>query len=117
MQYYGLVMDLLCLGLNKATEMPIDFLPFKDVDTKVSHPLRLHSRLSFAAPECLPKDLNTLTEARRTNQRFQNPQPQPQTLAPAFTTFLQATAISPCGVSATQRLGGRGAYPRNKQAG
>ena len=49
-QYYGLVMDLLVLGLNRASEMagppqmPNDFLSFQDVDTEVSHPIRLYSR-------------------------------------------------------------------------
>ena len=49
-QYYGLVMDLLSLGLNRASEMagppqmPNDFLSFQDVDTEVSHPIRLYSR-------------------------------------------------------------------------
>merc|ERR1711963_1133690 len=49
-QYYGLVMDLLCLGLNRASEMagppqmPNDFLSFQDVDTETSHPIRLYSR-------------------------------------------------------------------------
>ena len=49
-QYCGLVMDLLVLGLNRASEMvgppqmPNDFLSFQDVDTEVSHPIRLYSR-------------------------------------------------------------------------
>jgi len=49
-QYYGLVMDLLSLGLNRASEMagpprmPNNFLSFQDVDTEVSHPIRLYSR-------------------------------------------------------------------------
>ena len=49
-QYYGLVMDLLSLGLNRASEMagpprmPKNFLSFQDVDTEVSHPIRLYSR-------------------------------------------------------------------------
>ena len=49
-QYYGLVVDLLILGLNRAAEMtgppqmPNDFLTFQDVDTEISHPIRLYSR-------------------------------------------------------------------------
>ena len=49
-QYYGLVMDLLLLGLHRATHMagpphmPNDFLTFTDVATEISHPIRLYSR-------------------------------------------------------------------------
>jgi pre-mRNA-processing factor 8 len=48
-QYYGLVTDLLTVGLNRDSEttgppqMPNDFLQFQDVDTEVSHPIRLYS--------------------------------------------------------------------------
>ena len=43
-------MELLGLGLNRASEMagppqmPDDFLSFQDVDTEVSYPIRLYSR-------------------------------------------------------------------------
>ena len=49
-QYYGLVLDLLVLGLQRASEMagppqlPNDFLTYQDVDTETSHPIRLYSR-------------------------------------------------------------------------
>lgn len=49
-QYYGLVLDLLVLGLQRASEMagppqmPNDFLTFHDVQTETSHPIRLYSR-------------------------------------------------------------------------
>ena len=49
-QYYGLVMDLLVLGLQRASEMagppqmPNDFLTFQDVQTESQHPIRLYSR-------------------------------------------------------------------------
>ena len=49
-QYYGLVLDLLVLGLQRASEMagppqmPNDFLTYQDVDTEASHPIRLYSR-------------------------------------------------------------------------
>ena len=49
-QYYGLVLDLLVLGLHRASEMagapqmPNDFLTFQDVATEISHPIRLYSR-------------------------------------------------------------------------
>ena len=49
-QYYGLVLDLLLLGLNRASEMagppsmPNDFLCFQDMATEAAHPIRLYSR-------------------------------------------------------------------------
>ena len=49
-QYYGLVLDLLVLGLQRASEMtgppqmPNDFLSFQDVSSEVAHPIRLYSR-------------------------------------------------------------------------
>lgn len=49
-QYYGLVLDLLVLGLQRASEMagppqiPNDFLSYQDVETEVAHPIRLYSR-------------------------------------------------------------------------
>ena len=49
-QYYGLILDILMLGLHRATEiagppqMPNDFLQFKDVATETRHPIRLYTR-------------------------------------------------------------------------
>lgn len=49
-QYYGLVLDLLVLGLQRASEMagppqmPNDFLTFQDVAVETSHPIRLYCR-------------------------------------------------------------------------
>nr|CAD7196881.1 unnamed protein product [Timema douglasi] len=49
-QYYGLVLDLLVLGLQRASEMagppqmPNDFLTFQDVATESAHPIRLYCR-------------------------------------------------------------------------
>lgn len=49
-QYYGLVLDLLILGLQRASEMagppqmPNDFLTFQDVQTETCHPIRLYCR-------------------------------------------------------------------------
>lgn len=49
-QYYGLVMDLLVLGLHRASEMagppqmPNDFLSFQDTATESAHPIRLYCR-------------------------------------------------------------------------
>ena len=47
-QYYGLVLDLLVLGLQRASEMaeppqlPNDFLTYQDVDMEVVHPTKLY---------------------------------------------------------------------------
>ncbi|KAK6462751.1 putative pre-mRNA splicing factor [Scheffersomyces coipomensis] len=49
-QYYGLVVDLLILGLDRAGELagsvqqPNSFLQFKDLETETSSPIRLYSR-------------------------------------------------------------------------
>eukprot|EP00045_Choanoeca_perplexa_P015123 m.183370 g.183370 ORF g.183370 m.183370 type:complete len:2331 (+) comp16894_c0_seq1:103-7095(+) len=49
-QYQGLVIDLLMLGLSRASEMagppqlPNDFLTYQDVQTETAHPIRLYSR-------------------------------------------------------------------------
>ncbi|XP_055022669.1 LOW QUALITY PROTEIN: pre-mRNA-processing-splicing factor 8 [Boleophthalmus pectinirostris] len=49
-QYYGLVMDLLVLGLHRASEMagppqmPNDFLSFQNIPTESAHPIRLYCR-------------------------------------------------------------------------
>ncbi|CAI5475746.1 unnamed protein product [Closterium sp. Yama58-4] len=49
-QYYGLVLDLLLLGLTRASEiagppqLPNEFLTFREVKTETRHPIRLYSR-------------------------------------------------------------------------
>ncbi|GAA94310.1 uncharacterized protein L969DRAFT_90018 [Mixia osmundae IAM 14324] len=49
-QYYGLVLDLLILGLQRASEMagppqlPNNFLQWQDTATETRHPIRLYSR-------------------------------------------------------------------------
>lgn len=49
-QYYGLVLDLLLLGLTRASEIagtpeiPNEFLDFREVQTETRHPIRLYSR-------------------------------------------------------------------------
>ena len=69
MQYYGLMLDLLVLGLTRASELagppavPNDFLAFRDSATETRHPIRLYCRyidrlhilLRLTADEC--KDL------------------------------------------------------------
>ncbi|CDR44923.1 CYFA0S16e00122g1_1 [Cyberlindnera fabianii] len=49
-QYYGLVLDLLILGLERASELagpsnaPNEFLQFKSIEQETSSPIRLYSR-------------------------------------------------------------------------
>jgi len=49
-QYYGLVLDLLLLGLTRASELagppevPNDFLRFPDDETEAAHPIRMYMR-------------------------------------------------------------------------
>ncbi|WKY00888.1 hypothetical protein Q1695_015138 [Nippostrongylus brasiliensis] len=49
-QYYGLVLDLLILGLRRASEIagppqcPNEFLTFQDIATETVHPIRLYCR-------------------------------------------------------------------------
>ena len=49
-QYYGLILDLLILGLKRAAEMagpakmPNGFLQFQDTATEVKHPVRMYTR-------------------------------------------------------------------------
>jgi pre-mRNA-processing factor 8 len=79
-QYYGLVLDLLLLGPQRASEIagppqsPNDFLQFRDRETETRHPIRLYSRyidkiwifLRFSADE-----------SRDLIQRFLTEQPDP----------------------------------------
>lgn len=79
-QYYGLVLDLLLLGPQRASEVagppqsPNDFLQFRDRETESRHPIRLYSRyidkiwifLRFTAEE-----------SRDLIQRFLTEQPDP----------------------------------------
>ena len=79
-QYFGLVMDLLILGLNRSAEMagppqmPNDFLCFQDVDTEVSHPIRLFSRYVDRMHMFLRF---TAEEARDLIQRYLTEHPDP----------------------------------------
>ena len=49
-QYYGLIVDLLILGLTRASELaglpqrPNEYLTFADIETEVSHPIRMYTR-------------------------------------------------------------------------
>ncbi|VDL60627.1 unnamed protein product [Hymenolepis diminuta] len=76
MQYYGLVLDLLVVGLERSSEMagspqmPNDFLQFQDTATEVAHPIRLYTRyvdrfwmfLRFSAEEARDLIQRYLTE-------------------------------------------------------
>ena len=42
-QYYGLVLDLLILGLQRASEMAINFLQYRDSATVTQHAIHLCS--------------------------------------------------------------------------
>jgi pre-mRNA-processing factor 8 len=76
LQYYGLVLDLLVLGLQRASEMagppqsPNDFTTFQDCVTENAHPIRLYTRyidkvhilLRFSAEEARDLIQRYLTE-------------------------------------------------------
>jgi pre-mRNA-processing factor 8 len=53
-QYYGLILDLLVLGLTRASELagpkelPNEWLTFKDEKTETKHPIRLYCRYNDA---------------------------------------------------------------------
>ena len=75
-QYYGLVLDLLLLGLTRASEIagppqvPNEYLTFKDTATETRHPIRLYTRyvdkifflLRFTAEEARDLIQRYLTE-------------------------------------------------------
>ncbi|KAH6647243.1 NUC071 domain-containing protein [Truncatella angustata] len=79
-QYYGLVLDLLLLGLNRASEIagppnsPNDFLQFRDQDTETKHPIRLYTRYVDKIWVFLRF---TAEESRDLIQRFLTEQPDP----------------------------------------
>lgn len=79
-QYYGLVLDLLLLGLTRASEVagppstPNEFLSFKDVRTETRHPIRLYSRYIDRVHMLLRF---TAEEARDLIQRYLTEHPDP----------------------------------------
>ncbi|KAK9243644.1 NUC071 domain-containing protein [Lipomyces tetrasporus] len=79
-QYYGLVVDLLLLGLQRASDlagppqMPNEFLQFKDVETETRHPIRLYSRYMDRVHIFFRLSAD---EARELIQRFLTEQPDP----------------------------------------
>ena len=89
-QYYGLVLDLLILGLQRASEMagppqmPNNFLQYRDSATETRHPIRLYSRyvdrlhilFRFSADE-----------ARDLIQRYLSANPDRRTIMSSDTTI------------------------------
>ena len=79
-QYYGLVLDLLLLGLQRASEIagppqsPNDFLQFRDRKTETKHPIRLYTRYIDRIWVFLRF---TADESRDLIQRFLTEQPDP----------------------------------------
>ena len=79
-QFYGLVLDLLILGLTRASELagppecPNDFLTFQDTQTEVRHPIRLYSRYIDRVHILFRF---TADEARELIQRYLTEQPDP----------------------------------------
>ncbi|KAL1866172.1 pre-mRNA-splicing factor 8 [Diaporthe australafricana] len=79
-QYYGLVLDLLLLGPQRATEIagpphkPNDFLQFSDRETETKHPIRLYTRYIDRIWMFLRF---TADESRDLIQRFLTEQPDP----------------------------------------
>ncbi|GAM85178.1 hypothetical protein ANO11243_031820 [Dothideomycetidae sp. 11243] len=79
-QYYGLVLDLLLLGLQRASDIagppnsPNDFLQFKDRATETRHPIRLYSRY---IDRIWVFFRFTADESRDLIQRFLTEQPDP----------------------------------------
>eukprot|EP01040_Poterioochromonas_malhamensis_P001445 gene1445-1533_t len=79
-QYYGLILDLLLLGLTRASEiagapeLPNPYLTFRSVDVEVRHPIRLYSRYIDKIYIVLKFDAN---EARELIQRYLTEHPDP----------------------------------------
>ncbi|KAF1825263.1 pre-mRNA-processing-splicing factor 8 [Dissoconium aciculare CBS 342.82] len=79
-QYYGLIIDLLLLGLQRASEMagppnaPNDFLQFRDRAAETRHPIRLYTRY---VDKIWVFFRFTAEESRDLIQRFLTEQPDP----------------------------------------
>ncbi len=79
-QYYGLILDLLLLGPQRASEIagppqsPNDFLQFRDRETETKHPIRLYTRYIDRIWVFLRF---TSDESRDLIQRFLTEQPDP----------------------------------------
>ncbi|RKP19772.1 PROCN-domain-containing protein, partial [Rozella allomycis CSF55] len=79
-QYYGLVLDLMVLGLQRASDligppqMPNEFLQFKDTATEIKHPIRLYCRY---VEKFYVLFKFTSDEARELIQRYLTEHPDP----------------------------------------
>ncbi|KAJ2825365.1 pre-mRNA-splicing factor 8, partial [Coemansia erecta] len=79
-QYYGMIIDLLILGLQRASEMagapnmPNDFLQFRDVETERRHPIRMYMRYIDRVYMVLRFDSD---DSRDLIQRFLTEMPDP----------------------------------------
>ncbi|KAK9866667.1 hypothetical protein WJX84_005875 [Apatococcus fuscideae] len=79
-QYYGLVLDLLLLGLTRASEVagppqvPNEFLTFRDTKVETRHPIRLYSRYIHKVHMMFRF---TAEEARDLIQRYLTEHPDP----------------------------------------
>ena len=79
-QYYGLVIDLLVLGLTRASEiagspqLPNDYLCFKDTATETKHPIRMYTRYIDKVFMVFRFDAE---EARELIQRYLTEHPDP----------------------------------------
>ena len=79
-QYYGLVLDLLILGLQRASEiagpaaMPNGFLQYRDQATEMRHPIRFYSRYVDKIHMLFRFNAD---EARDLIQRYLSVQPDP----------------------------------------
>ncbi|KAK3356903.1 NUC071 domain-containing protein [Lasiosphaeria hispida] len=79
-QYYGLILDLLLLGPQRASEIagppqsPNDFLQFRDRETETKHPIRLYTRYIDKIWVFLRF---TADDSRDLIQRFLTEQPDP----------------------------------------
>jgi pre-mRNA-processing factor 8 len=79
-QYYGLVLDLLVLGLTRATEIagpperPNDYLTFRDITAETRHPIRLYTRYADKVYMVLRFDAD---EGRDLVQRYLTEHPDP----------------------------------------
>ncbi|KAJ2802138.1 Pre-mRNA-processing-splicing factor 8, partial [Coemansia guatemalensis] len=79
-QFYGMIIDLLILGLQRANEMagaanaPNDFLQFADAATERRHPIRMYMRYIDRIYMVLRLDAD---EARDVVQRFLTENPDP----------------------------------------
>jgi pre-mRNA-processing factor 8 len=79
-QYYGVILDLLLLGLQRARDiagppqLPSEFLTYPDVRTETRHPVRLYCRY-IEKPYLLMRF--THDEAKELIQRFLTEHPDP----------------------------------------